>query len=386
MLVKLTNQPMDYAWGSTNLIPDYFGVEPTGKPMAEIWFGTHDGSPTQVKDLDVSLQDLRVARGMPDRLPFLLKILAAAAPLSIQAHPNPVQAKEGFAAENAAGVAITDSKRNYKDDRAKPEMIVALTETFEALVGFSDSRLIIERFAEIREASSSERLNAVLIKWSELLQSEDGLRQVCLETLRSAELDEQLISDLVDAAEQCPSLVDLVTHLSTHHGFDRGIVTALLMNYVVLSKGEAAFVPAGMPHAYLSGLGVEIMLASDNVLRGGLTPKHIDVVELAKVLVFEETEAKPVQVRKLAVGLEEFDIPTPEFHFYRATLSANNLLVDLNLPGDAIVLCTSGAIAVSSSKGEREVINPAEAAFISGDARTFSLAGNGEAFIAISAA
>jgi len=386
MLVKLTNQPMDYAWGSTNLIPDYFGIEPTGKPMAEIWFGTHDGSPTQVKDLDVSLQDLRVARGMPDRLPFLLKILAAAAPLSIQAHPNPVQAKEGFAAENAAGVAITDSKRNYKDDRAKPEMIVALTETFEAMVGFSDSRLIIERFAEIREASSSERLNAVLIKWSELLQSEDGLLQVCLETLSSAELDEQLISDLVDAAEQCPSLVDLVTHLSTHHGFDRGIVTALLMNYVVLSKGEAAFVPAGMPHAYLSGLGVEIMLASDNVLRGGLTPKHIDVVELAKVLVFEETEAKPVQVRKLAVGLEEFDIPTPEFHFYRATLSANNLLVDLNLPGDAIVLCTSGAIAVSSSKGEREVINPAEAAFISGDARTFSLAGNGEAFIAISAA
>jgi len=386
MLVKLTNQPMDYAWGSTNLIPDYFGVEPTGKPMAEIWFGTHDGSPTQVKDLDVSLQDLRVARGMPDRLPFLLKILAAAAPLSIQAHPNPVQAKEGFAAENAAGVAITDSKRNYKDDRAKPEMIVALTETFEALVGFSDSRLIIERFAEIREASSSERLNAVLIKWSELLQSEDGLRQVCLETLSSAELDEQLISDLVDAAEQCPSLVDLVTHLSAHHGSDRGIVTALLMNYVVLSKGEAAFVPAGMPHAYLSGLGVEIMLASDNVLRGGLTPKHIDVVELAKVLVFEETEAKPVQVRKLAVGLEEFDIPTPEFHFYRVTLSANNLLVDLNLPGDAIVLCTSGSIAVSSSKGEREVINPAEAAFISGDARTFSLAGNGEAFIAISAA
>ena len=386
MLVKLMNQPMDYAWGSTNLIPDYFGVEPTGKPMAEIWFGTHDGSPTQVKDLNVSLHDLRVARGMPERLPFLLKILAAGAPLSIQAHPNPAQAKEGFAAENLAGIAISDSKRNYKDDKAKPEMIVALTETFEALVGFSDSRLIIERFSEIREASSSERLNAVLSKWSEFLHNEDGIRQVCLETLSSPELDEQLISDLVDAAEQCPSLVDLVTHLTTHHGFDRGIVTALLMNYVVLSRGEAAFVPAGMPHAYLSGLGVEIMLASDNVLRGGLTPKHIDVGELAKVLVFEETEAKPVQVRKLAVGLEEFDIPTPEFHFYRATLSASNLLVDLNLPGDAIVLCTSGAVAVSSSKGEREVINPAEAAFVSGDARTFSLAGNGEAFIAISAA
>jgi mannose-6-phosphate isomerase len=385
MLVKLTNKPMDYAWGSTDLIPDYFGVTRTGKPIAEIWFGTHDGSPTQVQDMDVSLQDLRVARGMPDRLPFLLKILAAEAPLSIQAHPNPAQAKAGFAAENIAGIALTDSKRNYKDDRAKPEMIVALTETFEALVGFSDSRLILERFAEISEASSSDRLNTLLSKWSKQLVEAEGLREVCLETLTSSELDEQLISDLVDAAEQCPSLVDLITHLSTHHGFDRGIVTALLMNYVVLSKGEAAFVPAGMPHAYLSGLGVEIMLASDNVLRGGLTPKHIDVEELAKVLVFEETETKTVQVKKLAVGLEEFDIPTPEFHFYRATLSPSNLLVDLNLPGDAIILCTSGAIAVSSSKGEREVINPAEAAFISGDARTFSLAGNGEAFIAISA-
>ena len=152
---------------------------------------------------------------------------------------------------------------------------------------------------------------------------------------------------------------------------------------MILNKGEAVFVPAGMPHAYLSGLGVEVMLASDNVLRGGLTPKHVDVAELSEVLVFEQNSPSVAKTSTLAVGLERFDLPTPEFEFYRAQVGSNNMLVDLNLPGDAIVLCTQGAVAVSNSKGEREVINTGEAAFISGDARTFSLAGNGTAFIAV---
>jgi mannose-6-phosphate isomerase len=162
-----------------------------------------------------------------------------------------------------------------------------------------------------------------------------------------------------------------------------GIATALLLNHMILSQGEAVFVPAGMPHAYLAGLGVEVMLASDNVLRGGLTPKHVDVAELSQVLVFEATNPVVAKTKTLAVGFERFDLPTPEFEFYRAQVGSNNMLVDLNLPGDAIVLCTQGAVAVSSSKGEREVINAGEAAFISGDARTFSLSGNGTAFIAV---
>jgi mannose-6-phosphate isomerase len=156
------------------------------------------------------------------------------------------------------------------------------------------------------------------------------------------------------------------------------------MNHMSLKRGEAVFVPAGMPHAYLSGLGVEVMLASDNVLRGGLTPKHIDVQELTNVLVFETTDPKLVSTKSLAVGFEKFDMPTPEFNFYRATVGSSNLLVDLNLPGDAIVLCTEGSVAVSNSQGEREVINSGEAAFMAGDARTFSLAGNGTVFMAVS--
>ena len=383
MLVKLTNHALDYAWGSKNLIPDYFGIEASGKPMAEIWFGTHDGSPTKVSGLEISLHDLLSAQGRPDRLAFLLKILAAGAPLSIQAHPNPEQALAGFAKENAAGIDISAAHRNYKDDRAKPEMIVALTKSFEALVGFADPRLVIEKFAELLEATESAKLKSVLNRWITWLAEPGGIAKVTLDSLSSADCDEAFITDLIDAAEQCPSLVDLVSHLAFHHGTDRGIATALLLNHMVLSQGEAVFVPAGMPHAYLAGLGVEVMLASDNVLRGGLTPKHIDVAELSEVLVFEPTNPVVTKTKMLAVGFERFDLPTPEFEFYRAQVGSNNMLVDLNLPGDAIVLCTQGAVAVSSSKDEREVINAGEAAFISGDARTFSLSGNGTAFIAV---
>lgn len=383
MLEKLTNQALDYAWGSTTLISDYFGIPATGAPMAEIWFGTHDGSPTKVVGLDSSLHTLLDAQGRSSRLPFLLKILAAGAPLSIQAHPNPEQAIEGFARENAAGIPISASHRNYKDDLAKPEQIVALSESFDALVGFADPRVVIEKFEELQEVASTE-LKTLLTKWVSWLGEQDGIRKVFLDTLTSADVTESLISDLVDAAEQCPGLVDLVSYLNTHHGLDRGIASALLLNHMTLKKGEAVFVPAGMPHAYLSGLGIEIMLASDNVLRGGLTPKHIDVEELSKVLVFEATEPKLTSTRVLANGLSRFEIPTKEFDFYSVSVGSNNLLMDLNLPGDAIVLCVSGALAVSNSKEERQVINPGEAAFISGDARTFSVSGNGTGFIAVS--
>jgi mannose-6-phosphate isomerase len=383
--VKIYNHPLDYAWGSTTLISDYFGIPATGKPMAEIWFGTHDGSPTQVMGLEISLHDLLLARGKSPRLPYLLKILAAEKPLSIQAHPNPQQAIEGFARENMQGIAIEATERNYKDDKPKPEMIVALSESFEALVGFADSRLVTERFAEIIEVGTTAKVETVLKAWMELLKAKDGLEQVFMDILISDNCDNGFISDFVDSAQQCPALVDLVSHLTSNHGLDRGVINAIMLNHVILAKGQAVFVPAGMPHAYLSGLGVEVMIASDNVLRGGLTPKHIDIAELGKVLVFEPTSPSPTRVKKLAVGLEQFEIPVDDFDFYHAEVGPKNLLADIDLSGDAIVLCTSGAIAVSNSQGEREVIDKGEAAYLSGDARAFSLAGNGEAFIAISA-
>ncbi|NDE89292.1 MAG: mannose-6-phosphate isomerase, class I, partial [Micrococcales bacterium] len=173
MLVKLTNQALDYSWGSKSLISDYFGVPATGQPMAEIWFGTHDGSPTKVEANEGSLYEL-----IGKRLPFLLKILAAEAPLSIQAHPNPEQAKLGFALEEQAGIPLTAGHRNYKDDRAKPEMIVALSPSFEALVGFSDPRIITEKIEELIDLGPSQHTEEVLNRWLQWLSEEQGIRRV----------------------------------------------------------------------------------------------------------------------------------------------------------------------------------------------------------------
>lgn len=383
MIVKLSNEALDYAWGSKTLISDFFGIPQTDKPMAEIWFGTHHGSATRVVGSSSSLEQVLLEAGK-EKLPFLLKILAAEAPLSIQAHPNPSQAIAGFEQENLQGVDLSDPVRNYKDDKAKPEMIVALSPTFEALVGFSDVRIIQERLQELLELSPSVALAELLANWLKMLESLDGIRKVFMDSLTNPSLNDQVISDFVDSAEQSPALVELVSHLTTHHGLDRGVISAIFLNQVTLTRGQAIFVPAGMPHAYLSGLGVEIMIASDNVLRGGLTPKHIDVEELSKVLVFESTDVEVVRQKELATGLSQFDIPVDEFTFYQVSLSSNNMLIDLNLPGDAVILCVGGSIAVSNSLAEREVVNLGEAAFISKDAKMFSLTGSGEAYLAIS--
>jgi len=384
VLLKLKNTALDYPWGSSTLISEYFGIAQTGHPMAEIWFGTHDGSPTEVDGSALSLQQFLHQENRADRLPFLLKILAAEAPLSIQAHPNDEQAAAGFRRENEQGIAIDAPNRNYKDDRAKPELIVALSESFDALVGFADERLIAEKLGELLEVNPSESFKELVLSWIQKLGQPDGIKQVFLETLQSGSVTESFIAELVDLAEQCPALVDLVAHLHAHHGLDRGLASALLLNHVRLNRSEAIFVPAGMPHAYLSGLGVEVMLASDNVLRGGLTGKYIDIPELTKILDFMPINPELAKESILAQGLTRFELPVSDFNFYRVNVSSSNLLIDLDLTGDLVLLCTSGSLAVSNSKDEREVIKPGEAVFIASDARKFSITGSGEGFLAIS--
>jgi mannose-6-phosphate isomerase len=376
VLLKLTNQAQDYAWGSKTLISDYFGLPATGKEMAEIWFGTHHMSPTKIVGSDQTLAEVT---GEP--LPYLLKILAADAPLSIQAHPNQEQAIMGFAEENSLGIPLDSPARNYKDALAKPEMLVALSESFEVLVGFADSRVISERFQELLEVGASKQVSQTLETWLGWLESEDGIEKTFLSTFG---VTQEIVAEIVDLAEQCPALVDLVSFLNAHHNNDPGVVSALMLNHVKLNKGEAVFVPAGMPHAYLSGLGIEVMLASDNVLRGGLTQKHIDLKELTKVLVFEATEVSPVSRIKLAEGLARFQIPVTEFDFYDVKLGEGNLLADLNLPGAGILLCTAGSLLISNSLGESETLKLGEAAYVSADARLFSLSGSGEGYLVLS--
>src|SRR5690606_19732012 len=268
MLLTITNEPRDYAWGSTSLLAALEGRRPSDAPEAEVWFGDHPGDPADV----VGGGTLDAVTG--GSLPYLLKLLAAADPLSIQVHPTREQAQEGFARESR--LDPTDPTRNYRDANHKPELIVALSDRFEALSGLrpvSDTLRMLASFpdepgvVELRERLGAGAEDAALrhtVGWL-LSGSAQGAVDDVIRALRDAE------------AEGHAEMLTAVRTIAERNPGDPGVVVALLMNFLVLHPGEAVFLRAGLLHAYVSGLGVEIMAASDNVLRGGLTPKHIDV-------------------------------------------------------------------------------------------------------------
>lgn len=378
MLVKIANQARDYAWGSKTLIPDYFGVPATGAPMAEIWFGTHPGSAAVLAE--DPLQTLSSKLG-GRQLSFLLKILAAESPLSIQAHPNTLQAQQGFARENAQGIPLSAKNRNYKDDRHKPEIIVALSR-FEALCGFKSIKKIDELFEDLEShLSVSEGFKTITAGWRALLHTEDGLQKVFTDISHRRENIGGYTAELASLA-QYEARFELAERLNNIYPGDPGVVLAMLLNHVVLQPGQALYLPAGNIHAYLNGLGVELMAESDNVLRGGLTAKHIDVDELEAVVKFEAGELPLVEPKELAAGLIQYPCDAEDFELYRAEPSGSQMLIDLQLPGEAIILCTAGEIAVSTSQEERVVLGRGEAAYMSSEAKFFSLTGAGTAFLA----
>ena len=363
MIQKIFNTPRDYGWGSTSLIPDFFGLQATGKPMAEIWYGTHLGSMTTLSENpDTTL--LSALGGKP--LSFLLKILAADSPLSIQAHPNSEQAQKGFARENALGLALDAPNRNYRDDRHKPEMIVALVDGFEALCGFRDVTDTVHLF---------ESFEGILDEYVELLMQPAGLRLAFNRAF-------DLAGNLGEITQQLALRSPLAARLERLYPGDPGIIVALMMNHLVLAAGEGLYLPAGNIHAYLSGLGVEIMAASDNVLRGGLTPKHVDVAELQSVVKFESITVDHLEPKPVLTGLALYEADCPDFALYRVNITGSTILADLKLTSTSILLCTAGEIAVSNSMEERVVLRRGEAAVIGEDAKFFSLAGSGSGFLA----
>jgi mannose-6-phosphate isomerase len=380
VLVKIANTARDYAWGSADLIPDYFGIEPTGGPMAEIWFGTHPGSPAFLVDQ----QDVTLAQKLDGhQLSFLLKILAADTPLSIQAHPNSVQAAAGFERENAQGIAMNAKNRNYKDDRHKPEVVVALTD-FEALCGFKPLKAIDELLEDfISHAGVSEGFRTLSAHWRDLLHQEDGLQKLFSDIIhRRGNLDgfNAELTALADGEARFA----LAERLNLIYPGDPGVVIAMFMNHVHLKPNQALFLPAGNIHAYLGGLAVELMASSDNVLRGGLTPKHIDVDELERVIDFKAGELPRVEPVELSAGLTHYPCAVDDFLLYRVEPNGQRVLADMNLPGEAVILCTAGEILVSDSLGELLTLRRGEAAYLSETATLFTIAGAGTGFIAVS--
>lgn len=375
MIEKISNQQRAYAWGSLSLIPDFLGQQPTGQPAAEVWLGTHPIS----EAVGESGEPLSAIIG--HRLSFLTKILAADQPLSIQAHPTQQQAAQGFAAENAAGIPIDAPHRNYKDDQHKPEAIIAVSD-FRALCGFRTDDEILQLFEDISKILDiSDGLRSIITDWCDVLRS-FGISNLLSSIFAESKNLDGVTAELAGLAN-FDSRFELVAELNQLYPGDPGVVIALLMNQVFLAPGEALYLPAGNIHAYLSGLGIEVMAASDNVLRGGLTKKHIDVVELQRVLDFETRGVKKLSSRELARGLERFEIPVADFSLYRANLDSNVVLADLQLPAEAVAVCVAGEVAISNSLAERVVLGQGEAAYVSTEAKFTTLAGSGTLILAV---
>lgn len=355
----LQNTIQEYPWGSFSAIPKLLGMPaPSDKTQAELWMGAHPKAPSRVvwEGKTRSLKDLiekfpedilgKVAmKRFGNRLPYLFKVLAAAKPLSIQAHPNLAQAVRGFAYENDADIPLDAPERNYKDNNHKPECICAITE-FWALNGFrkiSDMISRLERCCSVLLEKTLEKLrhfpDAVGLKsFFEALMTLDTehRRQILQHALRKAEkhIDEDPVYEwMLKLHEEYPG--------------DIGVLFPLILNLVCLEPGQAMFLPAGELHSYLDGTGIELMANSDNVLRGGLTPKHVDVTELLNILNFEERELKILSPQKIRDYEVEYDSRADEFVLSVICLPGENIYNSPLERSVEILLCTEGEARVT---------------------------------------
>ncbi len=375
----------NYAWGSRSAIATLQGrPTPSPEPEAELWLGAHPGAPASV-DRDgtrISLVELlsaepghwlgqQVVDRFGVRLPFLLKVLAADAPLSLQAHPDPEQARAGHAADAAREAG----QRNYVDPFHKPELLVALT-PMEALCGFRDPA----ESAEVLAAFGVPSLEPVV---AALRTGAAGLADA-VRLLLTFPTDQRagLVAAVASAAVESPD-ARLARSLADSYPGDPGVLVALLLNWVRIAPGEAIWMPAGNLHAYLRGTGVEIMAASDNVLRGGLTPKRIDVDELLRVLRFEVLDDPVVRAVPVAPGVVCWPVPVDDFALYQVQVGSERPEVTVPLVGPRVVLCGAGALTVDDGAGSVE-LGPGQAAVSPAAAGELRIAGTGEAYVASS--
>ncbi|MET3512069.1 mannose-6-phosphate isomerase, class I [Plantibacter flavus] len=395
MFVPLRATPRDYAWGSSTAIAEVLGSERSGRPEAELWLGAHPGAPTPIADpstvgghadLERWLAADPSALGGHGSLPFLLKVLAAAHPLSLQAHPDLHRAAAGFAAENARGVPLDAPHRNYKDALHKPELIVALRDGFEALCGFRELDATDALLAELVASSPDPAAAARITMLRGMLAAPDGLRdtvRTLLEQLPGGLLDALVASAAAPGSGAFDAERTLVGRLAQEYPGDPGIAVALLLNLVTLRAGEALYLPAGNIHAYLRGIGVELMAASDNVLRGGLTPKHVDVPELLEVLEFEPRPVPWLTPTDLGGGLSLFVPDVPDFELLRVDLSGepSEQGSSFRLPGPGIAIVVDGSVRITGATSSIE-LGRGGYAFITPDETELRFSGTGTLFLA----
>ncbi|MCZ9883663.1 mannose-6-phosphate isomerase, class I [Arthrobacter sp. B2a2-09] len=366
MYLDISNTPHPYAWGSRSAIATLQGRPSTDQPEAELWLGTHPGGPSRIDTPDTAWKSL----DQVGRLPFLLKLLAADSALSLQVHPSSEQARQGFDREDRAGIALDAPRRNFKDRMHKPEMLVALSDRFDVLAGFRTAERSAESLAA--ETSRGKGMQALL----ESVSSGEHLGETVRWLLSNDRKAAAAIDELVEAAQQrTGSDWQTVRELAVVYPNDPGIAVAFLMNRISLKRGEALFVGARVVHAYLKGFGVELMAASDNVLRAGLTPKHVDVDALLDTATFIPTSSLRLASETTAAGIEVFRPPVTEYALARFDGPALNSTVSFH--GPAIAVCTRGKAILNG-----HVLQQGQAAYLSDQESPASVTGNAELFVA----
>lgn len=354
MVYELDNQAMYYDWGSKTLIQSHFNnlLPPIDvkSTLAEVWMGSHPKASSFVKINEIKKKSLlEFIQGNPvatvgemtyrkyKGLPFLFKILAADKPLSIQVHPSKEKAIIGYNRENNNGIKINAYNRNYKDKNHKPELIYALTK-FHALNGFRSFESIIYTLTKIGvfDAFPFMQSNGTAV---------DKVKVVFEKLFSLTEKDTKALINLVSKYSFLNDehhIFKCINRLQRHYPNDIGVVMPIFLNIVELAPGEAMFLASGTPHAYLNGMGLELMANSDNVLRAGLTSKHIDINELIDNIEFQESHDRNIKLQPVYQDNQAFFIP-PVNDFSLSILKIQNNRLNITSKSAEIVLCLKGS-------------------------------------------
>ncbi|MFO7963568.1 MAG: mannose-6-phosphate isomerase, class I [Desulfobacterales bacterium] len=360
---RLKNSIMDYAWGSRTAIPELMGKKaPSDVPQAELWMGAHPKAPSMVlwRKNWASLPDLidrypqeilgaSAVQRFGRTLPFLFKILAAEKPLSIQAHPNRMQAETGFKRENRHRIPIDAVHRNYKDNNHKPECLCALT-PFRALKGFRPVPEILKNFDIFFPDEFDDVKHVLLMRESREALKYMFERVTALEASRKETLVAHAVARTPDDPGQT-AVSEWMRRLYREYPKDAGVLSPIFLNLVCLQPGEAVYLPAGELHAYLQGTAIEVMANSDNVLRGGLTNKHIDVNELIQVLTFDSGPVYPLVPRCVTPSATVYDCPAAEFSLACIQVDDRTSYESGRDRNVEILLCTKGRAVIRTTKG-----------------------------------
>lgn len=385
---KLDTVIQNYQWGSLSSISSMFGVaNPSVEHQAEMWMGAHPNGCSKIKDTGELLSHVigenRIAilgdytSSRFGELPFLLKVLAAETPLSIQVHPNKAKAQAGYKRENELGIAIAADIRNYKDSNHKPELVYALT-FYEAMNGFRPIEQIIALFRAAKLSALDQELEHL-----EHRPNAEGLKAFFSAILSlSGDKKQQALRELYVAHEatQITALSRQAMHYSRsfrqYYPDDIGLFTPLMLNLIELAPGDAMFLHAEVPHAYIRGTALEIMANSDNVLRAGLTPKHIDIPEL-----IDNTSFAPISPENLLItplfkeNRITYPVPVDDFSFDIISVDIEASLQYLR--SAEILFCIEGEVTIWSDK-ESIQLRVGESMFISHDTKSYQYKGKGK--------